>query len=547
MGSLFRTGPGISKVDGSPCSSDGVLHISHWFDGLAHTHRFDIVSDTNGTNDIQIFYSSRRQCDKWVQFVQKNGLCDMITFAQKSDPCVGLFGKLMSSWRAAKPDRETKELENISITVQLDIPGLPSKANPTINGGHQPQQTVWLGTDAHMLCEVDRTTLEPLGLARQSDLHPALDGPCSCAHAERCPLTGDYFNVNIKPGPVATYKVFRVSAATNRTEIMAEIRRPDLPMAYIHSFFLSEHFLVLRVPSSHIKAYGLGLVWEKNILDAIVPFDEKNKCRWFVVDRVHGRGVVAEFETDAGFFFHTVNCFEETVDSENGTHKVNIICDVVEYPTMDIIHALYYDVLMNRGGKAKTAWGDRKKAGNSLPRLVRRKFAVVLPSTSTHEKSSAVSSNWSFNPFSWFSTLLQPSSQLQRPTPETVFTIHAPHIGELPTINPVYHTHNYRYVYSLAMSGRSTLVDSILKTDTVDRRVLQWNNPHGHTPGEAIFVARPGATKEDDGVLLSVVLDGIGSKSYLLCLDAQTMREVGKAEMDFAVSLGFHGVHTTNS
>jgi torulene dioxygenase len=84
-----------------------------------------------------------------------------------------------------------------------------------------------------------------------------------------------------------------------------------------------------------------------------------------------------------------------------------------------------------------------------------------------------------------------------------------------------------------------------VKTDMVTREALFWDIPHGHSPGEAIFVPRPGAAEEDedDGVLLSVVLDGHSRKSYLLCLDARTMTETGRAEVGFAVALGFHGVH----
>lgn len=581
-GTLFRTGPGTNQIEGTPCGPDGVFHISHWFDGLAHTHRFDIVApQKEGHNKIKIMYSSRRQSDKWVEFVKKNGPRNVITFAQKADPCVGLFSKLMSTWRSAAfgISTETARFENVGVTVQLDVPGLPSQA------GHRSAPTVWLGTDAHFLCEVDRDTLEPLGIARQKQLHSSLDGPCSCAHVQRCPRTGDYFNVNIKPGAAATYRIFRVCAATGKTDILATISRFDLPMVYFHSFFLSENFVVLCLPSSHLKAYGLGVLWEKNMLDAIVPFDKENKCKWFVVDRVHGRGVVAEFETDAAFFFHTVNCFEEPIAAgvaekkNNHSHTegaaVNIICDVVEYPNMDIAHALYYDALLNRQGHDRSK--SKKDPANTLPRLARWKFTVALPvpepttakTEQGPETQSPVSSSWiwsSYRPFSWLgmqatSSTTSSSSSSPRgaqPLPrraafakqgglnaEKIFTILAPHIGELPTINPAYHTRSHRYVYSLAMSGRSTLTDSIVKTDTVTRQVLQWNNSHGHTPGEAIFVARPGATMEDDGMLLSVVLDGISSKSYLLCLDARTMVEAGRAEMAFAVGLGFHGIHTT--
>ena len=53
----------------------------------------------------------------------------------------------------------------------------------------------------------------------------------------------------------------------------------------------------------------------------------------------------------------------------------------------------------------------------------------------------------------------------------------------------------------------------------------------------------PEGTEEDDGVLLSVVLDGLRGKSYLLCLDARTMKEMGRAETDVVVGFGFHGLH----
>ncbi|KUI55432.1 Beta,beta-carotene 15,15'-monooxygenase [Cytospora mali] len=561
-GSLFRTGPGLSKIEGTP---KGTLHLSHWFDGLAHTHRFNIVADTD-SGKTKVFYSSRRQCDDFVEHVQKNGLGNMITFAQKSDPCVGLFGKLMSSWSAAKKDRETKKLENAAVTVQLGIPGLQS--SPSATKGHRVRQTVWLGTDASFLREIDPQTLEPIGFAQQDAIHPSLNGHLSCAHAQRCPVTGDYFNINITAGPKPTYKVFRVSAATGQTDILANFSFSDLPLAYIHSFYLSQHFVILRVPSSHISAYGLSIPWKKNILDAMDPFDRSKRCRWFVIDRYHGRGLVARFDTEAAFFFHTVNCFEEPVSEVRGP-KVTLSMDTVEYPTMDILDALRYDVMMNRDGKAKDFWGTGDKARAALPYLVRRKITIPVPegpelplSLTSYARLRCGYYAWkmlngaegvagrirSLSPqhLSWFRIRPHPPlSEHPISIVDNPINIPAPHVGELPTINPAYHTKRYRYVYSLAMGCRSTLVDTIVKTDLVTHEALQWNNPVGHTPGEAIFVGRPGASEEDDGVLLSVVLDGSCSKSYLLCLDAMTMKEMGRAEMDFAVGIGFHGVHTT--
>lgn len=44
-------------------------------------------------------------------------------------------------------------------------------------------------------------------------------------------------------------------------------------------------------------------------------------------------------------------------------------------------------------------------------------------------------------------------------------------------------------------------------------------------------------------VLLSVVLDGTVEKCYLLCLSARTTTKMVRAEIEFAVGLGFHGIH----
>lgn len=74
-----------------------------------------------------------------------------------------------------------------------------------------------------------------------------------------------------------------------------------------------------------------------------------------------------------------------------------------------------------------------------------------------------------------------------------------------------------------------------------------------HTPSEPIFVPdnndnenNNGASDGDDedaGHLLTVVLNGETGTSYLLCLDARTMKEVGRATCDVPVSFGLHGQH----
>lgn len=128
------------------------------------------------------------------------------------------------------------------------------------------------------------------------------------------------------------------------------------------------------------------------------------------------------------------------------------------------------------------------------------------------------------------------------PRAETITTIQGPDIGELPTQNPKYSTRKSRYVYSIIDRGYSSFMDGLAKTDIDTKSATIWEQQH-HTPGEPIFVPDPEGKTEDAGVLLSVVLNGDTGTSYLLCLDARTMKEVGRADVEVAVGIGFHGRH----
>lgn len=111
---------------------------------------------------------------------------------------------------------------------------------------------------------------------------------------------------------------------------------------------------------------------------------------------------------------------------------------------------------------------------------------------------------------------------------------------ELPTINPTYLTRRHRYTYGCADRLKSSFMDGIAKFDNTTRKSTFWEC-EGHTPGEPIFIADPKGMAEDDGVLLSVVLDGFVERSYLLVLSAKDLTELGRAEVPGSIAFGFHG------
>jgi hypothetical protein len=69
--------------------------------------------------------------------------------------------------------------------------------------------------------------------------------------------------------------------------------------------------------------------------------------------------------------------------------------------------------------------------------------------------------------------------------------------------------------------------------------VVERHITRGHFPGEPIFVRRPGATADNDGILLSVVLDGRAGRSYLLALDPPTLESRARAFLPHHVPSGF--------
>ncbi|OBT63897.1 hypothetical protein VE03_06570 [Pseudogymnoascus sp. 23342-1-I1] len=499
-GTLYRTGPSQHIVKDTP---KGDFKIDHWFDGFSSVHRFELTPTADGS--VEVAYNSRQNVDTLVEKIRSTGNYDQVTFGQKRDPCDGLFKKMKAVFTAARGPSPGEN--NIGVTIAPDVPGLDKDSSD----GKSRFKTLTAFSDTASYKQLDPETLEPLGVASQDSLHPSLTGPLSAAHANYDPVNGDVLNHNLDFGRTSVYRVFKTSRATGKTEILATISGPDIKPAYIHSSFLTENFMVLGIWSSHITGNGLGILWQRNIVDTISRFDPARKVVWLVVDRKHGRGLVAKFTSPACFMFHSSNAWEET--APDGT--TSIVCDHVEYENMDIIHRFYFENFLSTGPKV----GEFLKTHRETvkPHFARYRLAGIQ-------------------------TTAKPARVTTSPA-ERILTIDGPLLGEFPTINPDYVTRPNRFLYSIVDSGKSSYFDSIAKTDLDTKKSVFWTQER-HTPGEAIFVPNPEGKSEDDGVLLVVNYDGDTGKSYLLCLDARDLSEMGRAEVDGIVPAGFHGRHT---
>jgi beta,beta-carotene 9',10'-dioxygenase len=200
--------------------------------------------------------------------------------------------------------------------------------------------------------------------------------------------------------------------------------------------------------------------------------------RFQLFDRATGESL-GPFEAEARFGFHHVNSYEEDGD---------VVVDICTFSDAGIVEDLYL---------------ERLRAGKPIAPAHLERFRIS-PAAGT------VSSE----------RLIDEPMELPR--------INYGRCSERP----------YRYAWGVGSDGG--WIDRIVKADVVERRSDTWAE-EGCFPGEPVFVAAPDADGEDEGVLLSVVLDGRKGNSFLLVLDAHSLDEVARAEVPHHIPFGFHG------
>lgn len=107
---------------------------------------------------------------------------------------------------------------------------------------------------------------------------------------------------------------------------------------------------------------------------------------------------------------------------------------------------------------------------------------------------------------------------------------------EFPRLNESFRTKEYRYFYALHTQSRG---HGLVKYDH-QGSPKHWYQEEAYA-GEPVFVPRPQATSEDDGVLLSVVNDFKAKRSFLLILDAKNLEELARLTPPNIIPFGFHG------
>jgi len=85
-----------------------------------------------------------------------------------------------------------------------------------------------------------------------------------------------------------------------------------------------------------------------------------------------------------GFCFHTINAYE--VPPSNGDEsRVDVICDMIEYDNLDVLHKFYYEN-MRASSPSASAWMAEKQAGCNQ-HYARYKLPSILKPQSLPNKS----------------------------------------------------------------------------------------------------------------------------------------------------------------
>jgi beta,beta-carotene 9',10'-dioxygenase len=335
-------------------------------------------------------------------------------------------------------------------------------------------------TETPLPIRFDPGTLETLGVA---DFQDDLTGSITTAHPHRDPRTGTLYSYMTEFSLTSTYHLYSLEpeSRTRRRLASLDVKRP----AYMHSFAMTHRHLILVEFPLVVNPLGLLLSGKPFIRN--YRWEPERGTRFQVFDRDTGEHLGCCVGPPL-FAFHHINAFVE--EGEDGEE---LVVDLVAYEDASIIDALFLARLRSGEGE--------------------------LPS-----------------PLPWRHRL-----DVERGTVRG--EVLSPQNLELPRINESATGGPYRFVWGTANRVAGHFTDQLVKIDVVTGEALSWDE-EGCFPGEPVFVERPGASpggKEDDGVLLSLVLDARNETSFLLVLDAGSLKEEGRATVPHALPLGFHG------
>uniref|UniRef100_A0A8C6WRZ2 Beta-carotene oxygenase 1, like n=1 Tax=Neogobius melanostomus TaxID=47308 RepID=A0A8C6WRZ2_9GOBI len=489
-GTLLRNGPGLFSV--------GDSRYNHWFDGLSLIHSFTF---RNG----EVWYRSKfLKSDTY----RRNIKADRIVVTEFGtmvypDPCKNIFSRFFTHLSNIIPDFTDNNLVNI------------------IRYG----EDYYAASEINYINEIEPSTLETVGRVNYRN-HIALNLATAHPHYDE---EGNTYNMGTailglgKP----KYVIFKVPHdASDKSRQKPALRKLQLVCSipfrslmfpsYFHSFGMTQNYIVFVEQPFKLDmvklatAYFRGVSW-----GSCLKYHKDETTLFHVVNRHTGKSVSTRYYGDALVTFHHINAYED---------QDHLVFDLVSYKDSVLYEMFYIDHMRQDPSKVTE---DNKRF--SPPVCAR--FALPLNiSQDTQRGVNLVSL-----PDTRARAELQDDGSVYC-TPDAIFQ------GlELPRINYNFNTKKYRYVYGSRVDW-SPHPNKIAKVDIETRTHVEWFQENCF-PSEPVFVASPGATEEDDGVILSSVISPDPDIApFMLVLDARTLEELARAEIPASVHMDLHGL-----
>ncbi len=307
-----------------------------------------------------------------------------------------------------------------------------------------------------------------------------VSGEMTTAHPHYDFNNKSLINFNIKLGRQSEYVYFRSRNNIRERELIGRIP-VGLP-SYTHSFAVSERYIIhVDFP---LVAHPLRIRFGNVPYIQCYQWKPERGTRFSVLEKSSGN-VIKQYQTDACFAFHHINAYDLGDD---------IVVDMAAKPDASVIEDLYLEHL-------RTCNGRPVREPSCLQRF-------ILPLNSNEVRQETVSEEYL----------------------------------EMPTIH--YRAHNarkYRYVYGIGSykDWHDDFENQLIKIDVTTGNHLIWYEEDCY-PWEPVFAPNPSSTDEDNGAILSTVLDSKKDQCFLLILAADNFSELARISLPHIIPLGFH-------
>ncbi|KXZ54301.1 hypothetical protein GPECTOR_5g387 [Gonium pectorale] len=342
---------------------------------------------------------------------------------------------------------------------------------------------------------VDGTSLATGGQVRYRDGVP---GDITTAHPKVLP-DGTIVNFS-RSLPFGGYHVYVQDPTSLERKQVAFVRdRDPLAPCWVHDMAATANYLVIVEPPLFMNLGALMTGAQRPFV--FMDWKPEAGSRVHVVS-LSGSGAVVTHTAPPLFTFHFANAFERPAASGYG---IEICVDFSVYNDPEIVNDLSLDRLNAFPGK------------DISPSWLRR---LTIPLADADGRPVG-------------------PSVLATPTPLIRDECSYGNFVEFPIINPMFRGLPYRYAYTTAAVRPTNMSNALARHDLADGTSRLWHAPGG-MPGEPLFVPRPGAVAEDDGMVLAALARGDG-RSSVVVLDGASMQLVAEVELPFCVPYRFHG------